>query len=1484
MKMHLLKILSIITICFLCLSGQAQTCPGSLGTTVNIASLPYTGTALTTCGAGNEITESNATICGSSSYYGGEDLVFIFTPTTTGDITISLTSSSSWIGMMLYNGCPFTGQGGSCVGNIQNSSGSKTLTVTVTSGVTYYLLVDTWPSPTCIPSFNLSIPSPAGNDPCLSITTLSCGMAVSATPSGAGLWNVTTCGFSTPGQDKIYSFTPTTTGSHSLQVNSLSGGYIDYFFKAASGGCNSSGWTCIDDINFTGTYPIGTLTAGVQYYFLLDPEGTGSYNHNFQIVCPAPVVDPCLSITPLACATPATVTLSGTGVWNSSTCFFSTPGQEKIYSFTPTVTGVHNIQVTSASGTGYMDYQYKAASGGCSATGWTCIDDINFTGTFSIGMLTAGVQYYILLDAESMTSSSQTFQINCPVAFDPCSSIFSIMCGTTATVTLSGTGVWNSSTCLFSTPGQEKIFSFTPTTTGAHSIQVTSASGTGYMDYQYKAASGGCSATGWTCIDDINFTGTFSIGMLTAGVQYYILLDAESTSSSTQTFQIVGASLNTYYFDMDGDGFGDSANTTMACSVPTGYVTNNTDCNDNNNAINPAATEICDGIDNDCDGSTDEGVLTTYYRDMDGDTFGDPANTTTACSQPTGYVTNNSDCDDNDPLEKPGQVWYADTDNDGYGEIGTASITQCLRPAGYRAAVELTSTTGDCNDTNNAINPGATEVCDGIDNDCDGLTDEGEETTWYRDMDGDTYGDPANTTTACSQPTGYVTNNSDCDDNDPLEKPGQVWYADTDNDGYGEIGTASITQCLRPAGYRAAVELTSTTGDCNDTNNAINPGATEVCDDIDNDCDGLTDEGVQTTYYRDMDGDTFGDPANTTMACSQPVGYVANNTDCDDNDAIEKPGQVWYADTDNDGYGETGAPTVTQCLRPVGYKAAIELTSTTGDCNDTNNAINPGATEVCDDIDNDCDGLTDEGVQTTYYRDMDGDTFGDPANTTMACSPPTGYVANNTDCDDNDPLEKPGQVWYADTDNDGYGQTGAPTVTQCLRPLGYKAAIELTSTTGDCNDTNNAINPGATEVCDGIDNDCDGLTDEGVLTTYYRDMDGDTFGDPANTTMACSPPTGYVANNTDCDDNDPLEKPGQVWYADSDNDGYGETGALTVTQCHRPLGYKAAIELTSTTSDCNDTNNTINPGATEVCDMIDNNCNGSIDEIFILPCGWNAETNGVNCSNGNNVSYNPNTQIFTATSTNCYYPNSFTSDALAFAQYDLCGNGSVTAQVTSITGGLGWAGVTMRENNATGAKKAQLMTNLSSFSRREFRTTTGAAAYPQQFPSQNRYWLRITRTGNQFAMYISQNGTSWSLSGMQTIVMGNCIEVGLVVTNYTANSTVTATFGNVSVTGGAPLRPAIQTGEDVFAAADFTILPNPSNGWIEIDLRSYVQRKVQMELYNLQGKLLRSTKIETGRGKEEIDLTSFANGMYLVRVRAEGLPDVTKRVVLNSNY
>jgi len=708
------------------------------------------------------------------------------------------------------------------------------------------------------------------------------------------------------------------------------------------------------------------------------------------------------------------------------------------------------------------------------------------------------------------------------------------------------------------------------------------------------------------------------------------------------------SSLTTWYRDLDGDTFGDPANTTQAASQPVGYVANNTDCddndplekpgqvwykdadndgygetgaatitqclrpvnykaageltattgdcNDNNAAIKPGATEVCDGVDNNCNGMTDEGGLTTWYRDMDSDGFGNPAMTQTACTQPVGYVANNTDCNDLSAFEKPGQIWYKDTDGDSYAQTGAATITQCLRPVGYKAASELTSTTGDCNDNNFAIKPGATEVCDGVDNNCNGMTDEGGLTTYYADVDADGFGNPASSTQACSQPGGYVANNTDCNDLSAIEKPGQVWYKDADNDGFGETGAATITQCLRPVNYKAAGELTATTGDCNDANAAIKPGAAEVCDGVDNNCNGMTDEGGLTTYYADVDADGFGNPSATQQACSQPVGYVANNTDCNDLSAVEKPGQVWYKDADNDGYGETGAATITQCLRPVNYKAAGELTATTGDCNDANAAIKPGAAEVCDGVDNNCNGSTDEGVLTTYYQDSDTDGFGNPSATQQACSQPVGYVANNTDCNDLSAIEKPGQVWYKDADNDGYAETGAATITQCLRPVNYKAAGELTATTGDCNDANAAIKPGATEVCDGVDNNCNGSTDEGVLTTYYQDSDMDGFGNPSATQQACSQPVGYVANNTDCNDLSAVEKPGQVWYKDADNDGYAETGAATITQCLRPVNYKAAGELTATTGDCNDGNAAIKPSAAEVCDGVDNNCNGMTDE------------------------------------------------------------------------------------------------------------------------------------------------------------------------------------------------------------------------------------------------------------------------------------------------
>ena len=174
----------------------------------------------------------------------------------------------------------------------------------------------------------------------------------------------------------------------------------------------------------------------------------------------------------------------------------------------------------------------------------------------------------------------------------------------------------------------------------------------------------------------------------------------------------------TWYRDLDNDGYGNPNNTTVAVSQPSGYLSNNTDCNDNNANVNPGATEICDGLDNNCNGATDEGVTNTYYRDNDNDGYGNASATTQACSLPSGYVTNNTDCNDNNANVTLGTTYYADNDGDGYGNPNNTT-TACSLPSGH------VTNNSDCNDNNANINPGENEICDGLDNNCNGSTDEG---------------------------------------------------------------------------------------------------------------------------------------------------------------------------------------------------------------------------------------------------------------------------------------------------------------------------------------------------------------------------------------------------------------------------------------------------------------------------------------------------------------------------------------------------------------------------------------------------------------------------------------------------------------------------------------------------------------------------------------------------------------------------------------
>lgn len=269
-------------------------------------------------------------------------------------------------------------------------------------------------------------------DPCLNVGTATCGVSqTTSLASVAGAWNVTSCGFSTPGDERVYTFTAPYTGVYTLNTTALTGGYIDWFFKPTSAGCSSTGWTCIDDIGFTGSVTFN-LTAGT-YYILADAEGATARSQTWNISC-VPPVDPCNTLGSIACGVTQTVSLTGSGGgWNPASCGFSTPGAEQVYTFTAPLSGNYTLNVSNGTG-GYIDWFFKPTSAGCGPTGWTCIDDIFSSGNVSF-TLAAGT-YYILADGEGTTARTQDFSITCASnapSNDLCSGAAFIQCGSTVT-------------------------------------------------------------------------------------------------------------------------------------------------------------------------------------------------------------------------------------------------------------------------------------------------------------------------------------------------------------------------------------------------------------------------------------------------------------------------------------------------------------------------------------------------------------------------------------------------------------------------------------------------------------------------------------------------------------------------------------------------------------------------------------------------------------------------------------------------------------------------------------------------------------------------------------------------------------------------------------------------------------------------------------------------------------------------------------------
>jgi alpha-tubulin suppressor-like RCC1 family protein len=516
------------------------------------------------------------------------------------------------------------------------------------------------------------------------------------------------------------------------------------------------------------------------------------------------------------------------------------------------------------------------------------------------------------------------------------------------------------------------------------------------------------------------------------------------------------------------------------------------------------------GADTFCD--NDAGVCTVLCGDGDGDGH-------------DGVPCGGDDCDDTNPGRFPGNLEVCDAfdvdedcnpltfgtlDEDDDGHVDLACCNEDT--AGMRYCGD------DCADQRRDTRPGMPEVCDGIDNDCDTMLDEGVTVTGRPDMDFDLHGDE---------------------------------------------GAAPVMRCADTQGFSVLSD------DCDDGRVTAHSAQLEICDGQDNDCDDLVDENaVAVAWYPDDDVDGFGDAdATPVISCAVVSGHAVRTGDCDDSDQSLSPSAAERCDgRDNNCDGVANFLINFGDTEDDDEDGFPDMRCGGNDCNDGNPSVYPGAMELCDGVDNDCDGVVDaDSADALWYLDLDGDGFGDATGGTMlSCTPIANRIARGGDCNDGDAAIRPAAndacngidddcdgttdesglrfPFYPDQDDDGVGDTSGGVIFACpgREPAGVSQAQ------GDCDDDDDTIYAGAPELCDGDDNDCDGVTDEDAPQAWFPDGDSDGRGVAAGGMTTCNPPVGYVLFSDDCNDLDANNFPTNEESCDgldNDCDSQADNGA-----------------------------------------------------------------------------------------------------------------------------------------------------------------------------------------------------------------------------------------------------------------------------------------------------------------------------------------------------